>query len=83
MNTNKSKQQQIKPKKTKNEKEDAHMAVLAQNVRMSFELDSKKAKDFFNKSDKTAFARAIERASSHKSDKEKSGSVKCISTDEK
>lgn len=47
------------------------MAVLARNVRLSFELDPQKANDFFKKSDKTAFERLMKRAESHKTNKEK------------
>ncbi len=47
------------------------MAVLARDMRLSFELDPQKAKEFFEKSDKTAFERLMQRAASHKINKEK------------
>ncbi|MGE4549632.1 MAG: hypothetical protein AB7C89_08805 [Intestinibacillus sp.] len=83
MGTEEDKGKQKQTNTIHKKKEVANMAVLAQNIRMSFELDSKKVDDFFKKSDKTAFARAIARASSHKSDKEKSGHKKCTNSDGK
>ena len=50
-------------------KEDVDMAVLVKDMKMSFELDSKKVSDFLKNSDKTAFDRAMKRASSHKKDR--------------
>lgn len=47
------------------------MAVLAHNMKLSFELDPRKADDFFKKSDKTAFERLMKRAASHKMNREK------------
>lgn len=60
------------------------MVVLAKDIRISFELDPNKVDAFFEKSDKTAFNRAMARASLHKSDKERRETlVKCISSDVK
>ena len=41
------------------------MAVFTKPINLSFELDPKKAKDFFKKSDKQAINNAIDRASKH------------------
>ena len=46
-------------------KEDSEMAVFTKPINLSFELDPKKAKDFFKKSDKQAINNAIDRASKH------------------
>lgn len=48
------------------EREDKTMALLAKPVNVAFELDPKKAKKFFEKADKSACQRAIDRASAHK-----------------
>lgn len=41
------------------------MAVFTKPINLSFELDPKKAKEFFKKSDKQAINNAIDRASKH------------------
>ncbi len=48
-----------------NQKEDSEMAVFTKPINLSFELDPKKAKEFFKKSDKQAINNAIDRASKH------------------
>lgn len=47
-------------------KEGECMAVLAQNIRVPFEMDAKKTEEFFRKADRTAYTRAVERAMAHK-----------------
>lgn len=47
------------------QKEESEMAVFTKPINLSFELDPKKAKEFFKKSDKQAINNAIDRASKH------------------
>lgn len=58
-------------------KEDVRMAVLAQDVRVSFEISPEKVQEFLKRSSKSAFECAMERASLHQPTNKKKEQDEC------